>query len=71
MLSFPRPFRIATCATLALGVSLAQRGGNDWMTVGNDVQRSYWLRFDGKISEQTMRKPGFELQWKTKPKNVT
>ena len=58
MFSFPRPFRIAICATLALGVSLAQRGSNDWMTVGNDVQRSYWLRFDGKISEQTMRKPG-------------
>ena len=71
MFSFPRPFRIAICATLALGVSLAQRGGNDWMTVGNDVQRSYWLRFDGKISEQTMRKPGFDLQWKMKPKNVT
>jgi hypothetical protein len=40
------------------------------MTVGNDVQRSFWLRFDGKISEQTLRKPGFDLQWKMKLKNT-
>jgi outer membrane protein assembly factor BamB len=52
------------------GVLPAQRGGNDWMTVGNDVQRSYWLRFDAKISEQTMRKPGFEMVWKMKLKNT-
>lgn len=63
-------FRFAICALITLAVASAQRGGNDWMTVGNDVQRSYWLRFDGKISEQTLRKPGFELQWKMKPKNT-
>ncbi len=68
---FSRPFRIATCAFLSLFVASAQRGGNDWMTVGNDVQRSYWLRYDGKISEQTMRKPGFEMVWKMKLKNTT
>jgi len=66
-----RAARAASCALLSLGLLQAQRGGNDWMTIGNDVQRSFWLRFDGKISEQTMRKPGFELQWKMKPKNVT
>lgn len=59
-----------------LGVSLsilpnalhAQRGG-DWMTIGNDAQRSFWVRRDAKISPETMRKPGFELVWKMKLKN--
>ena len=67
---FSRPFLSASCAVLALTVVHAQRGGSDWMTVGNDVQRSYWLRSDGKISEQTMRKPGFEMLWKMKLKNT-
>lgn len=70
MLKFSRPLRAVTCTALSLCVLTAQRGGGDWMTVGNDVQRSYWLRFDGKISEQTMRKPGFELVWKMKPTNT-
>lgn len=67
---FSRPFVTATCALVTFSVLHAQRGANDWMTVGNDVQRSYWLRFDGKISEQTMRKPGFEMVWKMKLKNT-
>ncbi|MBM3760927.1 MAG: hypothetical protein FJW36_11840 [Acidobacteria bacterium] len=65
-----RVLKTTACTLLSLTLLQAQRGGNDWMTVGNDVQRSHWLRFDGKISEQTMRKPGFELQWKMKPKNT-
>jgi len=68
---FARPFVSATCAFLALTVGHAQRGGADWMTIGNDVQRSFWLRADGKISEQTMRKTGFEMLWKMKLKNTT
>ena len=67
---FQRPFLMASCALLSISLLQAQRGGNDWMTIGNDVQRSYWLRYDGKISEQTMRKPGFELVWKMKLKNT-
>ena len=47
----------------------AQRGGGDWMTIGNDAQRSSWLRGDPKISVDTMSKPGFELVWKVKLKN--
>ncbi|MBI2690066.1 MAG: PQQ-like beta-propeller repeat protein [Acidobacteria bacterium] len=58
------------CAVLAVSVAHAQRGGNDWMTIGNDAQRSYWLRGDAKISQQTMRKPGFEMVWKMKLKNT-
>lgn len=47
---------------------LAQRSG-DWVTLGNDVQRSFWVRSDAKISAETMSKPGFELVWKVKLKN--
>ena len=71
MSRFPHSFKVAACALLSVSLIQAQRGGTDWMTVGNDVQRSYWLRSDGKISEQTMRKPGFEMVWKTKLKNTT
>ncbi len=69
--SLSRPLLRTGCALLALTVAHAQRGGNDWMTIGNDVQRSYWLRFDGKISEQTMRKPGFMQVWKMKMNNTS
>lgn len=68
---FVRRFLPACCAFLALPAAYAQRGGSDWMTIGNDVQRSYWLRGDGKISEQTLRKPGFDVVWKMKLKNTT
>jgi len=54
--------------TTLLNGLYAQRGG-DWMTVGNDAQRSFWVRRDSKISPETMRKPGFELVWKMKLKN--
>src|SRR4030095_6385332 len=68
--------RMFVRSAILLGVSLstllnalyAQRGG-DWMTVGNDAQRSFWVRRDAKISPETMRKPGFELVWKVKLKN--
>jgi hypothetical protein len=68
--------RMFVRSAILLGVSLstllnalyAQRGG-DWMTVGNDAQRSFWVRRDAKISPETMRKPGFELVWKMKLKN--
>src|SRR4030095_5972772 len=68
--------RMFVRSAILLGVSLstllnalyAQRGG-DWMTVGNDAQRSSWVRRDAKISPETMRKPGFELVWKVKLKN--
>jgi len=64
--------RSAVFAGIALMVMLnalyAQRGV-DWMTVGNDAQRSSWVRRDAKISPETMRNPGFELVWKVKLKN--
>jgi outer membrane protein assembly factor BamB len=53
------------CALLAALPAHAQRS-TDWMTNGYDAQRSSWVRSDGKISPQTMQKPGFALLWKLK-----
>lgn len=49
---------------------LAQRGSNDWMTAGFDVQRSNWVRGDNKISLSSVAKPGFQLVWKHKFENA-
>src|SRR6185295_10855062 len=59
----------AVCALLGASVASAQRGTGDWMTGGNDAQRSFWVRTDGKISKESFQKPGFELLWKIKPNN--
>lgn len=69
MLNMSRPTVTAGCALLAVSVLHAQRGGADWMTIGNDAQRSYWMRGDGKISVESLKKPGFEVVWKFKIKN--
>jgi outer membrane protein assembly factor BamB len=50
--------------------ALAQRGTGDWMTTAYDPQRSSWVRSDGKISPETMSKPGFEMVWKVKLNNA-
>ena len=47
------------------GTALAQ-GARDWATAGADAQRSSWVRTDAKISQDSMRKPGFQLLWKIK-----
>jgi hypothetical protein len=39
------------------------------MTTAFDAQRSSWVRSDGKISTQSLQKPGFELAWKKKLDN--
>ena len=59
---------VAACIVAASSQVYAQRGG-DWMTIGNDAQRSSWVRGDAKISPGTMRKPGFQLVWKLKLNN--
>ena len=59
-----QPLRlISLCALAGAGIISAQFAG-DWTTTGFDAQRSFWVRSDGKISLDTMRKPGFELVWK-------
>src|SRR5437867_3324444 len=54
------------CAFVWMGVARAQgwRGGGDWTTSGNDAQRSSWVRTDGKISKESVQKPGFQFLWK-------
>src|SRR5262245_34460774 len=56
------------CAVWCAVAAYAQggRGGNDWGTVGNDAQRSGWVRTDPKISPASMQKPGFAFLWKQK-----
>jgi outer membrane protein assembly factor BamB len=65
---FVRAVVFAGCVLAEVSQLCAQRGG-DWMTIGNDGQRSSWVRSDAKISADTMRKPGFQLVWKVKLKN--
>ena len=58
---------LSGACVLSLGVARAQRGGGgDWMTAGNDAQRSGWVRSDPKISRESMQKPGFSFLWKVK-----
>ena len=71
MSSLARAATNAGAAILLLNsISLAQRGGPDWSTIGNDAQRSNWLRADGKISPEVMAKPGFDFLWKVKLNNL-
>lgn len=56
---------ISLCALAGAGIVSAQFGSGDWTTTGFDAQRSFWVRGDGKISIDSMRRPGFELVWKT------
>lgn len=58
------------CVLGTAGLLHAQRGSGDWMTAGYDAQRSSWVRGDGKISPETMAKPGFQFLWKMKLKNT-
>src|SRR5688572_23194476 len=37
----------------------------DWNTSGADAQRSGWMRTEAKITAEAMRKPGFQLDWKS------
>ena len=56
MRTFARALAPAVCLLLVVSEAFAQRGGNDWMTIGNDAQRSNWVRSDGKISVASINK---------------
>jgi len=45
-------------------------GGSEWQATYGDPQRTSWIRTDAAISIESMSKPGFELQWKTKLENA-
>ncbi len=71
MPSFPRAALIAGAAlSMMSSPSFAQRGGQDWTTIGYDAQRSNWLRGDVKISPEAAGKQAFELLWKVKLNNA-
>lgn len=42
----------------------AALAGDDWTTVGNDAQRSGWVRADTKISAASVGSPEFQMLWK-------
>lgn len=67
---FTRASVAVGCILGTTGLLHAQRGSTDWMTAGYDAQRSSWVRGDGKISPETMAKPGFQFLWKVKLKNT-
>ncbi|MEX2300402.1 MAG: hypothetical protein WD733_05665, partial [Bryobacterales bacterium] len=69
MPSLARAAIAAASVLIAASPLCAQRGGSDWMTAGYDPQRSRWVRSDPKISLESMRKPGFQLEWKLPLKN--
>ncbi len=54
-------------SALALGAAAAQ--AQDWRTAGYDAQRSQWVRSNGKVAEDTVKSPDFELLWKLQVKN--
>ena len=45
------------------------RSQSDWTTIGNDAQRSSWIRADAKISTAGVQQPDFKLLWKLKLDN--
>jgi hypothetical protein len=71
MMRSQRLMFVILAATVAGSVAYAQpgRGGSQWLTSLADAQRTSWVRADDKISVESMAKPGFELQWKTKLDN--
>ncbi len=58
---------IGAAVVLAGGVVWAQTrgGGSEWLTAGQDAQRSHWIRSDAAISVESMSGEGFALQWKS------
>ena len=70
--------RLVVIAMICLGGALAVSGpagaqGQDWMTDNGDGQRSAWVRWDAKISKESLQKSGrnhgFQFLWKLKLKN--
>lgn len=52
-------------AWIALGLGLALTcAAQDWTTLGNDAQRSSWLRASSKINAGSVQGSGFQLLWK-------
>ncbi len=61
---------VLAAAVFATADAQVGRGGSEWLTARGDAQRTSWIRTDARISVESMSKPGFELQWKTKLENA-
>src|SRR5690242_9044136 len=68
---------VTTATVLFAAIVWAQGRGNQavsfnapspgpWPTAYGDAQHSSWIRTDATISPESMSRPGFALQWKTK-----
>src|SRR5262245_56138722 len=67
--------RICTVLLIAVVAGVAiqgqgRGGGAEWQASYGDAQRTSWIRTDAAISIESMSKPGFELQWRTKLENA-
>ncbi len=54
-------------AALSLGFAFPwsrPAGAQDWTTIGNDAQRSSWIRSDPRISTSSVQTPEFQLLWR-------
>jgi hypothetical protein len=59
--------KIVFLAVVAIACAHAQgRSQAEWMTSGADMQRSYSIPTDPKISVEALSQPGFQFLWKTK-----
>lgn len=61
---------LASITLFATAYAQVGRGGSEWLTARGDAQCTSWIRTDPDISVQSMSKPGFDLQWKTKLDNA-
>lgn len=64
-----QPLFIAGSAVVTLTAILSSQGRgnpNDWPTAYGDAQHTSWVRNDINISLDSMSRPGFALQWRSK-----
>jgi hypothetical protein len=66
-----KQFSLVALSSMAFtaGVAYGQGGrggGGGWTTSRGDAQRTAWVRSDGLISVDNLRKPGFGLEWTVK-----
>jgi outer membrane protein assembly factor BamB len=51
------------------GAAAQGRGGPNWTTIGADAQRTSFVKTDPRISSDSLKKPGFQLLWRSKLDN--
>jgi outer membrane protein assembly factor BamB len=59
--------RLVALAILSLACAVSwtsPAAAQDWTTIGNDAQRSSWIRSDAKISTSSVKAAEFQLLWR-------